>query len=101
MKQENVERWFMLRESSKLEEQVKGFIADTVEGYLNGVYDCGYEPMTREDWKEYVWKTIQYEKDTITNDVEVNHFKFYGKEKFMKLVDYYLDNYEDVKPYII
>lgn len=100
-KNENVNEWFRLRESNKLEEQAKGFIADTVEGYLNGCYDCGYEPMTRESWEQYVWQTIEYEKQMYINDQETNHLKFLGKKKFMELVNFYLDNYEDVKPYII
>lgn len=99
--EQNVNKWYQLREGKDLEGQIKGFIADTVEGYLNGCYDCGYEPMTRDEWKKYVWDTIEYEKDIVVNGVERNHFKFYGKEKFMNLVDLYLDNYEDVKPYII
>jgi hypothetical protein len=100
MSKVNVEKWFEYDESTKLENQVKYFIASTVEGYLNGCYDCDYEPMTRQEWIDYVWQTIEYEKDIIVNGVERKHLYYYGKENTVKLINKYLDNYECVQPYI-
>lgn len=100
MSKVNVEKWFEYDESTRLEHQVKYFIASTVEGYLNGCYDCDYEPMTRQEWIDYVWNTIDYEKDIIVNGVERKHLYYYGKENTVKLINTYLDNYEDVQPYI-
>ena len=96
----NVERWFELEESRKLEDQVKYFIASTVEGYLNGCYDAGYEAMTKREWIDYVWKTIEYEKDITVNGVERKHLWFYGKSKTEELTTLFIENYKYVKPYI-
>lgn len=97
----NVNNWFEFEESNKIEEQAKYFIASSIESYLNGCYDCGYEPMTREDYKEYVWNDLKISQDMMVNGNEFKHLKFFGKEKMMKLIDVYLDNYEDVKSYLI
>ena len=94
----NVNEWFEYEGSSNLEKQVKYYIASTVEGYLNGCYDDNYEPMTREDWIKYVWDSIEYEIQT--NGIEPSHLYFYGKKKIEKLINVYLDNYEDVQEYI-
>lgn len=97
----NVENWYMLSESRKLEEQVKGFIADTVEGYLNGI-QFGYEPLTREEWKQYVIDALNIDiKEGMTvNGVERKHFTFIGNKRFYSLIDTYLDNYEGVQAHI-
>ena len=97
----NVENWFMLEESNKLEDQVKGFIAYTVEGYLNGV-QFGYEPMTRQEWKEYIIEDLRRDMacGMIVNGIERKHMKFIGNKKRDKLIDTFLDNYEGVQDYI-
>ncbi len=101
MKKINVEKWFEYEDSTRLDEQVKYFIASEVEAGLNCYYDNNNEkPMTKEEWKDYVWNAIKLLKDMRVNGNEFNHLKFYSKEKFLSLVDIYLDNYEDVKPYI-
>lgn len=96
----NVEKWFEYEESNKLENQVKYYIAITVEGYLNGCYDDNYESMTKEDWKDYIWNCIEYDKGVYINGNESSHLYFYGKEKTMKLIETYLNNYPDVQNYI-
>ncbi len=100
MSKVNVIKWFDYEDSRKLEEQVKFYIAGTIEGYLNGCYDDNYEPMTREEWFDYVWKCIELDKDVIVNGNESKHLTFYGKDKTRKLVETYLDNYADVQEYI-
>ena len=94
--------WFKLENSKKLEEQTKYFIASTVEGYLNGCYDCpeDYKPMTIQEWIDYVWSNLEYEKNIRVNGNERKHLNFIGKEKFIDLVKFYLNNYADVKQYI-
>lgn len=100
MKSINVSKWFGYEESKKIDEQVKFYIASTIEGYLNGCYDDDYEPMTREEWFAYVWESIELDRGTIVNGNESSHLYFYGKDKIKRLVDTYLDNYADVQEYI-
>lgn len=101
MKKVNVEKWFDYEDSTRIEEQVKFFIASEVEAGLNCYYDGNNDkPMTKDEWKDYVWASIELLKNTMVNGNEFNHLKFYGKENFLKLVDIYLENYEDVKKYI-
>lgn len=97
----NVNKWFEYEESTKLEEQVKYYIASTVEGYLNGCYDDNYEPMSRSDWFEYVWTCIDFDKGQLINGNESSHLYFLGKDKIRKLVNTYLDNYEDMQEFIV
>ena len=101
----NEVRWFRYDESKKLEEQVKYNIAMACEGLLNSYYD-GYaeEVHTKDWWINYIYSTMQecfetawgseYGKDA------AKHLHFYGKEKTINLIEYYLDNYDDVKEYI-
>lgn len=96
----NVNEWFNYEEAKSLEKQVKYYIATTIEGYLNGCYDDNYQPMTREEWVEYVWTCIEYDKGVLINGRESSHLYFFGKEKTEKLVNVYLDNYADVQEYI-
>lgn len=96
----NVEKWFGFENSTKAEEQAKYFVASSIESYLNGCYNDEYEPMTKDEYKEYVWKDLMMLQDTMINGNEFKHLKFFGKEQMMKLVDTYLDNYEDVKAYL-
>lgn len=104
MRKTNVEKWFMLDESNKLEDQVKAYIASTVEGYLNGVqWDANmYTPMTKEDWKEYITKNLDrdIEMGMIVNGTEFRHFRFIGNKRFEELMNIFLDNYEDVQEMI-
>lgn len=105
MKKEDVSRWYTLDESSILEEQVKGYIANTVEGYLNGVqWDASlYTPMTMDEWRHYVKTNLEMDikNGMIVNGIEYKHFRFLGAKRFAELVDIYLENYEYVQPYII
>lgn len=103
MKKINVENWYKHSESRKLDEQVKGFIADTVEGYLNGIYDCGYKAMTKKEWKQYVVESLnrEIEAGIIVNGIERKHMRFAGNKKFSDLIDTYLDNYSGVQSHII
>lgn len=102
MKRINVENWWKLSESDKLENQIKGFIADTVEGYLNGI-QFGYEPMTRAEWKNYVIETLNEEisDGMIINGIERKHMRFFGNKRFHELIDVYLDNYKSVQKHIV
>ena len=101
----NVEKWFGLGESRKLEEQVKYNIAMACEGGLNTYYDGNNdEKMTRQEWREYIYNTLQmcleseYCADLSEN--ASNHLRFYGKANTLKLIDEFLYNYEDVQEYI-
>lgn len=98
----NVDNWFELEDSDKLQDQAKAFVAITVESYLNGIYDCPdeYEAATVEEWKGYVWNTILIDQ-AYNGGGEYKHLYFYGKDNMMKLVDTYLANYKDVKPYVL
>ena len=85
-----------------LENQAKEFISDAFWGYANGIEDCGIEDyplLTKEEYKDYIWKTLEYEKNIIVNGVERKHIYFLGKMNFLKLVDEFLDN-EDCQEYI-
>lgn len=82
-------------------EEVRSYIADTVEGYLNGCRDCGYEPMTEQEWIEYVEESLRLDQDMIVNGAEFKHLKFFGKEKFRAEVKKYLSEYPDVQEWII
>lgn len=86
---------------NKLDKQTINFIHDTVHGYLNGCYDDEYSPMTMDDWKQYVWQTIEYEKDLIVNGEERKHLHFAGKEKFYRLTEEFLKTCDEAQPYII
>lgn len=86
--------------NNKLRQQVRDYIKSTVEGYLNGCYDGGYEPMTKEEWLEYVWKSLIMDRDAIVNGEEFEHLFFFGKENFLKEVERYLETYDDVKEWI-
>ena len=87
-----------------LENQVKYNIVQACESYLNGCYDCGYESMTKQEWADYIYKSIQecFETNTgcFMGKDAAQHLHFYGKANTYKLINYYLDNYDDVKPYI-
>lgn len=101
MRKINVEKWFEYDESTRLENQVKYFIACSVEDYLNGCHDCNYEPMTKDEWIEYVWKDLVAfaESGMMVNDLEGKHLYYYGKEKTLKLISTFIENYDDVNPY--
>jgi hypothetical protein len=99
----NVSKWIWMDGSRKIENQVKYAIACEAEGYLNGINDAGYEPMTREGWINYVKVGLgMMAKDNIRiNGEEYKHLNFYGKAKTIALIETYIDNYEAIKPYII
>ena len=102
----NVSNWIWLDNSRKLEDQVKYFIACETEGYLNGINDCGlneYPSMTKDQWINYVsyGLEIAINDGIIINGAENKHLRFYGKDKFIKLIETYIDNYKYIQPYII
>ena len=81
----NVEKWFSLGESRKLEDQVKYNIAMACEGGLNGYYDDNNDDkMTKQDWREYIYNTMQtcFETDwgTEMGEDAAKHLHFYGKK---------------------
>ncbi len=102
MKKVRVGNWYKLDESTNLENQVKAFIAQTVEGYINGI-QFGYEPMTKENWKQYIIDDLNRDirMGMIVNGTERTHMRFLGNARFHELIDIYLDNYKDVQKYII
>lgn len=84
------------------EQQARDFIAETFYSYVNGIEDCGttdYPLLTKEQYKDYIWQTLEYEKDLIVNGVERKHIYFVGKERFNELVNEFLNN-EENKEYI-
>lgn len=99
----NVEKWFGL-ESGNREDQVKYNIAVTVEGWLNGARDSGYEPVTKEEMKDYTYQVMQEWFTTSgysTNQKgKVNSLHFYGKEKTIELIKQFINEYEDLQPYL-
>lgn len=99
-----MENWNLLYSSKKLEEQVKFNIASACEGYLNGCRDCDYPSMSKQEWVEYIYSVMQDTFETewgckVGKDA-AKHLHFYGKKKTMSLIEYYLENYEDVQKYI-
>lgn len=89
--------------NGKLLEEVQDYIESTVEGYLNGIRDCGYGSMTKEEWKGYVIESLRrdVESNSIVNGNEFKHLYFFGKKKIENLVDKYIDSYEDIQPYVV
>jgi len=100
----NVERWFQLDNSRDRENQVKYNIAVTVEGWLNGARDAGYEPMTPEEMERYTYEVMQewYTRNGCSNSGKeaTAHLHFYGKEKTIALIKQFINEYEDLQPYI-
>ncbi len=96
--------WFNLENSKELENQVKYNIACACEGYLNGCHDCGYEKMTKDEWREYILfimnDTFETGSGTDLGMSAAKHLRFYGKANTVKLINYYLDNYDDVQEFI-
>lgn len=98
--------WFKYDESDDLEEAIKYNIAVNCEQRLNGYYDdCFTELYDKEDWYEYIFNLMQeewhqngfifYDNRTIPKFTET-----YGHDKVKELIKLWVDNYEDVKPYI-
>lgn len=98
-----VNDWIYNDESRKLEEQVQYAIASEGYEYLNGCLDCpeDYKPMSREDWIEYIRYGLELREGMTINGVEHKHNRFYGKENTMKLIKKWVDECDDVKPYVI
>ncbi len=103
----NVQKWFALDESRKLEDQVKYNIAMACEGILNGFYDGGTveeESYTRQQWIKYIYDTMQTCFETAwgsdMGEDAAKHLHFYGKANTIRLIEFFLDNYDCVKPFI-
>lgn len=101
---ENVNKWGYATNLKTLEDKVKFNIASQCEGYLNGCHDCGYEPMTKKEWSEYIYKGMQDEFEVedgcYTGKQAGRQLHFFGKKKTLELIDVYLDNYEGVQEFI-
>jgi len=99
-----VEKWFQLDSSRNREDEVKYNIAVTVEGWLNGARDAGYEPMTRAEMEAYTYQVMQewYNGSgySTSNKGSVNSLHFYGKENTINLIKEFIKNYEDLQPYL-
>lgn len=97
--------WFNFAESINLEESIKYNIAVVCEQRLNGYYD---ETITdlydKENWCEYIFNLMQKEwhhnGSVIVDDKISMITDLYGQDKVKELIKLWLDNYEDVKPYI-
>ena len=85
-----------------LRNDVKEWLEMTVWGYINGIIDDNYEPMTREGWLDYIMQTLDIDASSnqMVNGLEFKHIYFYGKEKIAKIADEYLND-EDVKEYVV
>lgn len=95
----SVESWIMKENARTLEGQMMYKIAAVAEGYLNGVRDGDYSPMTRAEWIEYINYGIVADatEGAIVNGNEFKHLMFYGKENRMSMIETYVDNYEGIK----
>lgn len=100
--------WFKYDGSSILEEQVKYNIAVSCEGFINSCYDLGEDSgwygATKEFWTKGIYQNLQEEYNvggtTYMLNGEGSHLRFYGKKNTLKLIDEYLENYDDVKEFI-
>lgn len=103
---EDVRDWFGLGESRKLEHQVKYNIASSCEMYVNCHYDngAGATMLTRSQLIDYIYGYLQrdftFNGTTTMNLNGQTHLNFYGKENTMKLIEQFIDNYEDVQEFI-
>ena len=97
--------WFKYDESDDLEEAIKYNIAVNCEQRLNGYYDdCFTELYDKEDWYEYIFNLMQEEwhqnGSIFVGDRILKFTKLYGHDNVKTLIKLWIDNYEDVKPYI-
>lgn len=97
--------WFKYDESDDLEEAIKYNIAVNCEQRLNGYYDdCVTELYDKEDWYKYIFDLTQgewHQNGFIFTDDRISKFtKIYGHDNVKALIKLWVDNYEDVKPYI-
>ena len=86
-----------------LEKQVRQYIEDTIEGYINGIRDCDYEYLTRDQWKNYVIDSLRIDAESgmIVNGVEFKHLYFAGKAEIERMTYKYIDTYKDMQEYIV
>lgn len=97
--------WFKYDESEDLEESIKYNIAVHCEQRLNGYYDgCNNELYDKEDWYKYIFDNMQEEwhqnGSIFVNDRIPKFTEIYGHDNVKALIKLWVDNYEDVKPYI-
>lgn len=106
IKEKHELNWFNYDESDDLEEAIKYNIAVNCEQRLNGYYDdCFTELYDKEDWYDYIFNLMQEEWHQngfiFYDDRTIPKFtKTYGHDKVKALIKLWVDNYEDVKPYI-
>lgn len=97
--------WFKFSESDDLEESIKYNIAVICEQRLNGYYDNVFIDLyDKEDWYEYIFNLMQkewHQNGSIFVDDRISIFiELYGRDKVKELIKLWVDNYEDIKPYI-
>ena len=106
MENTNVESWFKLEggRSGSRENQVKYNIAVTVEGWLNGARDEGYEPTTKTEMETYTYECMQkwYNGNGFSTKHKgaISSLHFHGKENTLALIRQFINEYEDLQPYI-
>ena len=97
--------WFKFSESDDLEESIKYNIAVICEQRLNGYYDNVFIDLyDKEDWCEYIFNLMQkewHQNGSIFVDDRISIFiELYGRDKVKELIKLWVENYEDIKPYI-
>ena len=103
--------WFNYENKNRmtLEEQVKFNIASVCESFVNSCYDLGdksgWNKASKEFWANGIYDTMQTEFNvgngiSYMGDNASKHLRFYGKEKTIKLINEYLENYNDVREFI-
>lgn len=89
-----------MRNTNVMRMQVREFIQNTIYGYLNGCEDAGYEPMTEQGYIDYVFTTLELEKDIVVNGLEARHLRFYGKENITAEIKRFIHTDEWVKQWL-
>lgn len=85
----------------KLKDQVLEMIHQNFWGYVNGIIDDDYEPLTRQGYIDYILEGLRRdaESGSIVNDLEFKHLFFYGKANIVKAINKFLDS-DEAQEYI-
>ena len=105
MTKKDVSKWIWNDNARTIEGQLQYAIACEVEGYLNGINDCGlndYPKMTREEWINYAVKGIKMCASEYfnINGLDYRHLMFNGNKKIQETAETYVDNYRPIQEYI-
>lgn len=96
---ENVSRWTYYEDSRELEKKIKYNIAVATEGFVNSIYDLGeasgWVTASDEEWAQAVYDEVIIGVNFGGSYNPDNSLRFFGKNKIMNLIHYYLDNYSD------